>query len=64
MSRPSKDSGSAPLGVDDLIRLAHLDFGIFAVVMFGAPRQNSSDSEIHKSNSAPSDTALECDFKK
>ena len=34
MSRPSKDSGSAPLGVNDLIRLAHLDFGIFAVVMF------------------------------
>ena len=34
MSRPSKDSGSAPLGVDDLIRLARLDFGVFAVVMF------------------------------
>ena len=34
MSKPWKDSGSAPLGVDDLIRLARLDFGVFAVVMF------------------------------
>ena len=34
MSKPSKDSGSAPLGVDDLIGLARLDFGVFAVVMF------------------------------
>src|SRR5271166_2704684 len=34
MSRPSKDSGSAPLGVDDLIRLARLDFGIFVALMF------------------------------
>ena len=34
MSKLSKDSGSAPLGVGDLIRLARLDFGVFAVVMF------------------------------
>jgi hypothetical protein len=34
MSPSSKYSGSTPLGVDDLIRLARLDFGVFAVVMF------------------------------
>ena len=34
MSRPSQDSGPAPLGVGDLIGLARLDFGVFAVVMF------------------------------
>jgi hypothetical protein len=34
MSKPSKDGESAPLGADDLIRLARLDFGVFAVLMF------------------------------
>ena len=34
MLKPSKDGESAPLGADDLIRLARLDFGVFAVLMF------------------------------
>src|SRR5271166_5958865 len=34
MSKFSKERGAAPLGVGDLIRLARLDFGVFAVVMF------------------------------
>jgi predicted phage terminase large subunit-like protein len=34
MPAPSKDRRSAALGVDDLIQLARLDFGVFAVVMF------------------------------
>jgi predicted phage terminase large subunit-like protein len=34
MSKPSKDRGPTPLGTDDLIRLARLDFGVFAVLMF------------------------------
>src|SRR5271166_1677244 len=34
MSKPSKDMGSAPVCVGDLIRLARVDFGVFAVVMF------------------------------
>ena len=34
MLKPSKDGELAPLGADDLIRLARLDFGAFAVLMF------------------------------
>jgi predicted phage terminase large subunit-like protein len=34
MLEPSKDRESAPLGADDLIRLARVDFGVFAVLMF------------------------------
>src|SRR5690349_24520935 len=34
MSEPSKDRETSRLGVDDFIRLARLDFGIFAVLMF------------------------------
>jgi hypothetical protein len=34
MLKPSKDGASAPLGADDYIRLARLDFGVFAVLMF------------------------------
>jgi predicted phage terminase large subunit-like protein len=34
MSKSLKDKGAAPLGVADLIRLARLDFGVFAAVMF------------------------------
>ena len=37
MLKPSKDGESAPLGADDLIRLARLDFGVFAVLMFPEP---------------------------
>ena len=44
MSRPSKDSGSAPLGVDDLIRLARLDFGIFVALMF--PELHDGDQMV------------------
>jgi predicted phage terminase large subunit-like protein len=34
MSKPSKNRGSAPLGVDELIRLARVDVGVFIVLMF------------------------------
>jgi predicted phage terminase large subunit-like protein len=34
MSKPSKDREPTPHGVDDLIRLARVDFGVFAVLMF------------------------------
>ena len=34
MLKPSKDGESSPLRADDLIRLASLDFGVFAVLMF------------------------------
>ena len=34
MLKPSKDGESAALGAGNLIRLARLDFGVFAVLMF------------------------------
>jgi hypothetical protein len=34
MSKPSEGGESPPLGANDLIRLARLGFGVFAVLMF------------------------------
>ena len=34
MSHSPKSNGAAPLSINDLIGLARLDFGVFAVVMF------------------------------
>ena len=34
MSKPSEDGGSCPFAADDLARLARVDFGVFAVLMF------------------------------
>jgi hypothetical protein len=47
MSKPLEDGESSPPGADDLIRLARLDFGVFAFCCFQSCTMASRWCRLH-----------------